>query len=1602
MTMAIAAASQAYHELSEPLKITGYSLRNLDIKTALRLPEDDYGVEIIFSMQLVDTATAKSPAWASFAISSVTRDSNNWTEHCAGLVRVEVSEPAKPYKMSTDLDSKFPDLSSWYRKFEAIGIGYGPTFQPLSEIRADSDQNIATAKVALNTTAGTIEGGESSYPLHPAALDATFQLGLIACHGGQVERASTAFVPIHLSQLYLKEGFDQDWGTAIARGRLQGLRGAYIKLQMLSKSGDVVLDIDTLRCVTYNESKSADRLESKAFSSPFTRLAWKPDFRTLNNRQFRKLFPPPPENSSGIAPLECTDMITCLVVADIYETFVRGGDGPQPSGDLRHWLSWVKSCAEEDQRENMVEARQLSPDQRRQLLQKLYNKVGNNPEAKAAKRLHENMGDILHGRKTGLDVLVPDSLLTALYETGHFIIGAYPQLFNVMDCLGHANPNLRILEIGAGTGGATRVAMKALVGSHGIKRYDDYTFTDISSGFLTSAQESMSEFPDIKFSVFDVEKDPQEQGYEPVYDVVMASQAIHATASMDRTLANCRKLLKPGGKLVLVESTRMRVLPGLLYGTLTGYWLGISDGRSEGPFMDLQKWDSRLRRAGFPGTELHLDDYPCPHNTTSVLVSTRLGSEDAQEGTNSGNKSGAGVHLLHGAKGAPPLLGRLAQELQRRGIPSKMSPFEGALDVASKNTRLVAFLDGENLLLDADDRRLKLFQHLVRTAASMVCLTSSGIVKGRNPEGGFVIGLLRTIGTENPAGRFLSIDIDTENFDTENDDLVRDIVDHEIALQGQRGGGESEDREFVWQDGCMWVSRIVPDAGLEHYAETIKTPKSRGAELLPLDSQGPVRVAFETPGILSSLYFRPYTEIWQPLPQDYIEVKVGAVGLNWKDLGLTSGRFDANGNNLSSEYAGVVTKAGADVAGLFVGDRVYGMGRGHFGNYTRVPAAFAQKLRPSDDLVEIATMPVVYMTAVYAFNHVARLRKGQKVLIQSATGGLGLAAIQLARSKGAEVYATVGTIEKACFLADSMAVPSSRIFSSRDPSALSRAASIGFDVILSTVVGGDLLYESLKALAPMGHLIDVGRLDVLDSKTIGLELFQRNANFSSFDLNLVLDHDPELGGQLMKTVDELYRGGHIAPIRPFYTADVSELERVLLGFTKGTHIGKMVVTFQNPDSRVRVIHAPPAAKFDPEARYIITGGFGGLGRSIVKWMVGRGARDFVVLSRRGVSSPEAQSLVGTLKARGIRVRAVACDVSKREQVVDAIQEASSDRAVRGVVHAALSLSDLSFDKLTIEKWRDGIAAKTQGTMNLHEATASLPLDFFIMTTSTESIWVPPTQSAYMAASNFQELFARYRRRLGLPATTTAFGLVNDVGSDWRHGSADTVDMYARNKALTITEHQVLAQLEPAFVNTSDLAANGSQWIGQQQDPLSAANVFTCLDPATMAAKQREEAKAGIASTTVPRWYSDGRVSLIIRALNDAERHADDSDAAQDGGSGGGKSAVARLRHEFDAAIKSGPDERAKTVELVTGAITTAVAEMLFIDVSSLNPSKSVAEHGVDSLTAAELRNWFHQALGANLQMQNLLDAHISIRTLAANIIDEALQTRGRELMPEVI
>ena len=269
-----------------------------------------------------------------------------------------------------------------------------------------------------------------------------------------------------------------------------------------------------------------------------------------------------------------------------------------------------------------------------------------------------------------------------------------------------------------------------------------------------------------------------------------------------------------------------------------------------------------------------------------------------------------------------------------------------------------------------------------------------------------------------------------------------------------------------------------------------------------------VSAHFTKPGLISSLVFQSDESILQPLQPDHIEIRTGAIGLNWKDLATSTGKVDMH--TLSSECSGTIIKCGSAVQGLSPGDRIYGLAWAKFGTVIRLPAGFAQKMRPEDRFEEMAGVPIIFCTAHYGLNHLARMERGERVLIQGATGGVGLAAIQVARNIGADIYVTAGTQAKVDFLHEQLGFDKERILSSRNEDDLLRIPGItngrGFDVILSTSTGS-MMHESWRYLAPRGRFIDVGRVDVQNGATLPMEVFRRNAVYASFDLSVMARQD---------------------------------------------------------------------------------------------------------------------------------------------------------------------------------------------------------------------------------------------------------------------------------------------------------------------------------------------------------------------------------------------------------------------------------------------------------------------------------------------------------------
>ncbi|BCS13671.1 polyketide synthase [Aspergillus luchuensis] len=249
---------------------------------------------------------------------------------------------------------------------------------------------------------------------------------------------------------------------------------------------------------------------------------------------------------------------------------------------------------------------------------------------------------------------------------------------------------------------------------------------------------------------------------------------------------------------------------------------------------------------------------------------------------------------------------------------------------------------------------------------------------------------------------------------------------------------------------------------------------------------------------------------------------------------------------------------------------------------------------------------------------------------------------------------------------------------------------------------------------------------------------------------------------------------------------------------------------------------------------------------------------------------------------------------------------------------------------------------------------------------------------YLAANNYLDYFGRYRRRLGLPATTVALGFINDLGP--LTNDPVTVKLFARDKGQSLTGAQVVGMLEPAFVNNHPNA----EWLGHNDDPLSASHIVTGIDPAVLA-KMARSSSASLASSPTSRWHQDPRVSLMLRAVEDASSlsnsDTNDSDTSR----------TAQYKRQLKAGGKGSKEgAETQTIELVTEAIRANVASLLFVDVGSVNPEKTVAEHGIDSLMAAEFRNWLQGAFGKGVSMLELMDAKMTLRRLARSVVEGTL------------
>ncbi|MGP3953880.1 SDR family NAD(P)-dependent oxidoreductase [Streptomyces sp. 7N604] len=493
-----------------------------------------------------------------------------------------------------------------------------------------------------------------------------------------------------------------------------------------------------------------------------------------------------------------------------------------------------------------------------------------------------------------------------------------------------------------------------------------------------------------------------------------------------------------------------------------------------------------------------------------------------------------------------------------------------------------------------------------------------------------------------------------------------------------------------------------------------------------------------------------------------IEIKVEAFGLNYADVLNAMGLYktlDGEPMPFGFDCAGTVTAVGPDVSSPRVGDRVAALHPGAFHSFAVVPAVKAVQVPDDVTFEEAAARPSVYATTWYALHRLCGLRPGERVLIHSATGGVGLAAISIAQYFGAEVFATAGTEAKRQYLRD---LGIKHIFDSRSTRFADEIRDLtggeGVDVVLNSLTGA-AQRAGLDLLRIGGRFVELGKKDIYADSRIGLHPFRRNISLHSVDLG-VLDHD-YLGG-ILREVHDLLANGALEP-PPHTVHPIHEATTAFRALAAGDHIGKIVLALPQHGDGHAVIRPDQVPVVRGDGAYLVTGGLGGLGMLLARWLARAGAGR-IVLNARSAPSPEADTVIEELRAAGTDIEVVLGDIAAADTAQRLVGAATATGLpLRGVVHAAAVIADAAIAGLDAEQVARVWAPKARGALRLQQACLDIPLDWWFGFSSASSLLGFPGQASYAAANALLDGLTTWRRAQGLAALSVNWGAWADHG-----------------------------------------------------------------------------------------------------------------------------------------------------------------------------------------------------------------------------------------------
>ena len=916
----VAMAGEAVRQLTG---CNDYTVREVNITNALILHEHQ-AHEILTHLKPHRLTTSLDSVWYDFEIASL--DGDRWIKHAFGEVRGG-SNYAPPTSRITPLSRKVGS-EKWYSVMRRFGLNYGQRFQGLKEITADVIERKAVASLE-----NIVNDDESIYAIHPSAIDLVFQLYSVASSKGLSRMFNQLSVPTYIGELYIQPTHEE---ITVQVETDVTPRGSFFGHAIGTSGDQTVLHVKNLRFSALADADDARGNDPHAA----VELVWKPDIHFIENSSLMSVN----KDVSGLSLLVERMALACMVESSVQ----LKGKKPHHSflAKFQKWVDQMRENASAGLYSNVNDAKwivAMSSAERQELIEAVYQQTIATEAygiSTAVYRIYHATAHLFSGNTDALQVLLADDILTKVYDFGR--VSDFREFFSLVS---HYKPNLKILEIGAGTGGTTSTILPYLVSEHG-RAYFSYTYTDVSPGFFSAAKERFVNYEALEYKVLDIAKDPMEQGFEPhSFDLIVASNVIHATTNLTDTLTNVRKLLSPKGRLFLQELSPPTKWVNYVMGTLPGWWLGEEDGRVEEPYLEPSKWEKHLKEAGFDGIEaVHHDNQ---FNATMIAVPAQ--SSVAKR---------VSLLVLNSTHSA---VQELAAILQKKGYELDICQWGDAL-IPDQDAIALIDLDQPFLHEMSNDQYTNFISTMGDSRNSgILWVTGSAQVNCKDPRYGMILGAARTIRTE------LSIDLATlelHRFDTPELEAVATLLP-----QFQRRPKDSESKaglEWAFADGQILIGRF---RWISVNKELTKPDVSQTSAR---------RLEIEKRGFLNSLQWKPYDPA--PLEEDSVEVQNLAVGLNFKDVLISMGVVEGKileGDGLGCESAGIVTKVGTGVKNLKPGDRVMVSASGAFSSALTTTEGLCVKIPDTLSFAEAATMPTVYLTVIYSLCDVAHLEKGQ-------------------------------------------------------------------------------------------------------------------------------------------------------------------------------------------------------------------------------------------------------------------------------------------------------------------------------------------------------------------------------------------------------------------------------------------------------------------------------------------------------------------------------------------------------------------------------------------------------------------------------------------------